>query len=97
VSGSSSSGCSIVVAKLCLASRLMAGGLKGWLSLSPLTTLAAASPAVAGLVTAVAFAYLLLLAVAVLTATLHPDRDRRADARCVLTALLAVLLPRRRR
>ncbi|HZM83676.1 MAG TPA: hypothetical protein VFC19_48785 [Candidatus Limnocylindrales bacterium] len=44
-----------------------------------------------------AFAYLLLLAVAVLTATLHPDRDRRADARCVLTALLAVLLPRRRR
>lgn len=65
--------------------------------MSPLTTLAAVSPAVVGLVTAVAFAYLLLLAVAVLTATLHPDRDRRVDARRVLTALLAAILPRQRR
>lgn len=54
--------------------------------MSPLTTLAAASATVAGLIIAAALAYRLLLAVAVLTATLHPDRNRRADARRVLTA-----------
>ncbi len=59
--------------------------------------LAAASPAAALLVAAVALAYLLLLAVAVLTATLHPDRHRRTDARRVLTALLAIVTTWRRR
>ncbi|MBE8523327.1 hypothetical protein ILP97_38560 [Amycolatopsis sp. H6(2020)] len=40
--------------------------------------------------------YLVLLSVAALTATLHRDRSRRADARRVLTALLTVLVRRRR-
>lgn len=59
--------------------------------------LAAASPVVAPVLAIAVTGYLVLLAVAALTATLHPDRHRRADARRVLSALLTVLVrgPRR--
>ncbi|MEV4758441.1 hypothetical protein AB0J86_25515 [Micromonospora sp. NPDC049559] len=56
-----------------------------------------APPAMALAVAAPAVAYLMLLAVAVLVATLHPQPDRRADARRVLVALLAVVRSRRGR
>lgn len=41
--------------------------------------------------------YLLLLTVVAVTATLHPDRGRRADARHVLKDLLSILIRLRRR
>lgn len=59
--------------------------------------LAAASPVAASVLAVAVFGYLVLLAVAALAATLHPDRHRRADARRVLSALLTVLVRRRRR
>jgi hypothetical protein len=72
-------------------------GLKGRYPVSALETLLAASPALVWLVAAVALAYVLLLAVAALVAILHPDRERRIDARRVLTSLLVVVAARRRR
>jgi threonine/homoserine/homoserine lactone efflux protein len=59
--------------------------------------LAAASPVLAPVLAIAVTGYLVLLAVAALTATLHPHRHRRADARRVLSALLTVLVRRRRR
>lgn len=64
--------------------------------LSSIPALAAASPVVASVLAVAVIGYLVLLAVAALTATLHPDRNRRADARRVLSALLTFLVRRRR-
>lgn len=64
--------------------------------MSSLQLLAAAPPAVTFLVAGPIVAYLLLLAVAVLVATLHPDPIRRADASRVLAALLTAVPFKRR-
>jgi len=65
--------------------------------MSPLQVLATAPPAATFIVAIAAVAYLLLLAVAVLVATLHSDPVRRVDARRVLAALLTAIPSRRRR
>jgi hypothetical protein len=64
--------------------------------LSPTSTLAVISPVVPYVLGGAAAAYLLLLAVVVLTAVLHADQGRRADARRVLGILLSVLTRRHR-
>jgi hypothetical protein len=65
--------------------------LEGLISLSSIPALASTLPAVASLLATLPTAYMLLLVVTGLIATLHPDRYRRADARHVFTALLTAL------
>jgi hypothetical protein len=55
------------------------------------------SPALPFLLAATTTVYLLLLLVIAVTAALHPDSGRRADARRVLEDLLSILTRLRRR
>ncbi|MFC4144802.1 hypothetical protein ACFO0M_00890 [Micromonospora mangrovi] len=63
---------------------------------SSLQDLIVAAPVLAYLVGSAVALYAALLALTTLVATLHSDKERRADARRALTALLSIIPIRRR-